>query len=59
MVTNAHAIIVVPLYIESESTLELQIRVAPSVEYVTTNMVPTQEAVRRIKKILITKNLMV
>ena len=36
------------------STLELQSRVAPSVKYVTTNMVPTQEAIpeegRQIKK---------
>ena len=33
------------IHAESESTLELQSRVAPSVEYVTTNMVPTQEAI--------------
>ena len=31
--------------LNQESTLELQSRVAPSVEYVTTNMVPTQEAI--------------
>ena len=30
---------------KSESTLELQSRVAPSVEYVATNMVPTQEKI--------------
>ena len=32
------------MYSKSESTLELQSRVTPSVEYFTTNMVPTQEA---------------
>ena len=33
------------IHSKSESTLELQSRVSPSVEYVTTNMVPTQEVI--------------
>ena len=33
------------IHSKSESTLELQSRVAPSVEYISTNMVQTQEAI--------------